>query len=137
MGEMLTIAIRNEVREIRRLMEIVNGFLAGKEVSERGVYVTNLALDELVGNIIKYGYTDGQGHEIGVDVRIEAGHVVIRIEDDGREFNPCNVPEPDNTKPIEERMPGGLGIFLVRKLVESLEYERRGDRNVVVLRIPR
>ena len=60
--------------------------------------------------------------------------VSAEVEDDGRPFDPLAVPEPDIEKSIDERKVGGLGIYLVRTLMDSLEYERRSDKNLLIMK---
>jgi serine/threonine-protein kinase RsbW len=56
------------------------------------------------------------------------------LEDDGRPFNPVAAPEPDTTKSLEERSLGGLGIYLVRKLMDGLEYQRQAGKNLLLMK---
>ena len=91
----------------------------------------NLALEEILTNIISYGYTDGQEHEIRVRLSVRPGEVKAEVEDDGQSFNPLAAPEPHTAEALEERTIGGLGIHLVRTLMDGLEYKRQADRNVL------
>jgi anti-sigma regulatory factor (Ser/Thr protein kinase) len=93
-----------------------------------------LALGEILTNIISYGYTDGGEHEIRVSLGTEAGAVTVAVEDDGQPFNPLEAPEPDTSLPLEERAIGGMGIHLVRKLMDGLEYHRREGKNLLILK---
>ena len=94
----------------------------------------NLALEEILTNIISYGYTDNREHEIKVRLSVQPGEVKAEVEDDGQPFNPLAAPEADTTQSLEERTIGGLGIHLVRKLMDGLEYKRQGDRNLLTIR---
>lgn len=85
-----------------------------------------IALDELLSNTILYGQGDG---EALVEVEMGRDRVTVRVTDDGKPFDPFTVAPP---KPIPDRV-GGLGIHLVRELMDEVGYERRGNRNVVVL----
>ncbi|MGH7846312.1 MAG: ATP-binding protein, partial [Candidatus Binatia bacterium] len=64
----------------------------------------------------------------------QAGEVKAEVEDDGQPFNPLEAPEPDTTKPLNERTIGGLGIHFARKLVDGFEYKRQGDRNLMAMK---
>ncbi len=93
-----------------------------------------LALDELVTNTICYGYEDQAPHQIEIAVARLADELRITLEDDGRPFDPLGVAAPDTTQPLEERATGGLGLHLVKKVMDDVAYERRGTRNVIRLR---
>jgi anti-sigma regulatory factor (Ser/Thr protein kinase) len=94
----------------------------------------NLALEEILTNIMSHGYVDEREHEIRVSLSLQPGAVRIEVEDDGRPFNPLQAPEVDTTKPLDERMAGGLGIHLVRRLMDGLEYKRERERNRLTMR---
>ena len=61
---------------------------------------------------------------------VESGEIRVNVEDDGKPFNPLDAPEADTAKPLEERTVGGLGVHLVRKLMDGLEYQRRDGKNL-------
>jgi anti-sigma regulatory factor (Ser/Thr protein kinase) len=73
-------------------------------------------------------------HPIHVTFRHVKGHIEMEFEDRGREFNPLEIGEPDLDSPIENRQLGGLGIHLVRKMMDEAKYRREGDRNILMLR---
>lgn len=94
----------------------------------------NLALDEILTNVISYGYNDGLEHIIYIRGCVSKETITVEVEDDGRPFNPLDAPEPDVTASIEERPIGGLGIHLVRKLTDHQEYHRREGKNLLVMK---
>jgi len=94
-------------------------------------------LEEAVVNVIRYGYEDDAPHQIQLAMEIQEGLVIMRLVDDGREFDPCAAPSPDFDIPHEERPIGGLGIHLMRELCECMTYERVDDRNRLTLQVPR
>jgi anti-sigma regulatory factor (Ser/Thr protein kinase) len=98
----------------------------------------SVALDELLSNIVAYGFVGRErgGGEITVAVELQADRVSVTLTDDGRPFDPFTTvasAAPDPALPVEERPVGGLGIQLVRRMMDEIGYERRADRNVVVL----
>src|SRR6185436_19483438 len=95
--------------------------------------LVNLALDELVTNVIKYGYDDADEHRIQVTVTVDGGLLTLSMDDDGKPFNPLEAPPPDLDLPIEERPIGGLGVFIVRSLADSLAYRREQGHNILTL----
>ncbi|MGH7825124.1 MAG: ATP-binding SpoIIE family protein phosphatase [Candidatus Binatia bacterium] len=133
-GEELEIKLNNKLSELERLNQALMEFSQRHGLAPRVVHDLNLALEEILTNIISYGYTDNREHEIKVRLSAQTGEVTAEVEDDGQRFNPLEAPEPDTEKPLEERTIGGLGIHLVRKLMDGLEYKRQGDRNLLTMK---
>ena len=99
------------------------------------VWPFQVALDELLSNTVRCGYADDPGrHEIEVRFEIRDGFIEVAVQDDAAAFDPLQAPEPDTARPILERPIGGLGILLVRRLMDEVRYERVGDRNLLTLR---
>ena len=92
-----------------------------------------LALDEILSNIVRHGLP---GTQVTIDMTfsIDDGRVEVEIVDGAAPFNPLLAPPPDVTSALEDRRPGGLGIALVRSLVDETAYEHRGGRNCFVMR---
>jgi anti-sigma regulatory factor (Ser/Thr protein kinase) len=107
-------------------------------LSSRIVHNFCIAFDEILSNIVKYGYKDQARHEISVRLELSGDHLVAEIVDDGEPFDPLSAPAPRLHGGVDERPVGGLGIYFVRTLMDDVEYERRNDRNVLVLskRVP-
>ncbi len=93
----------------------------------------NLVLEELVTNIIFYGYNDKEEHQISIHLSYIDHTFQIIIEDDAREFNPLTKAEPDLDADIENRSIGGLGIHFVRQIMDSFTYVRKENKNIVTL----
>jgi anti-sigma regulatory factor (Ser/Thr protein kinase) len=92
-----------------------------------------LALEELLVNIISYAYPGGAGH-IEVTCRPDArNRLVVEITDSGNPFNMLAYGDPDTTAAIEERRIGGLGIFFVKQLMDEVHYRREDDRNILTI----
>ncbi len=127
--------IRNEFPQMESLASALQQFAEEHNLAHGLVYKLNLAVEEMVSNIIKYGYDDAHSHEIGVHVSLEDGGATLRIEDDGHAFNPLDRPEPDTNKPLEQREIGGLGIHLVRNMCEDMRYRRDNGRNILEIRL--
>jgi len=127
----LRFTIRNDLAEFKRLTPRIIAFLEEHAVPARATYAARVAVEELVVNVIQYGFDDDSVHEIGVGIDVEAQRVVVRVEDDGREFDPTAAPVPSLSGSVEERTSGGWGIHLVRAMSDSVEYARRGGRNRV------
>jgi anti-sigma regulatory factor (Ser/Thr protein kinase) len=134
MSDESRVVLRNDLSEIERLSEFVTEFGVEHHLPPKVTFALNLSLEEIVTNVISYGYDDGCEHQILVRLSVEEGEATAQVEDDGRAFNPLEAPTPDIDKPLEERSIGGLGIHLVRSLMEKLEYDRRDERNILVMR---
>lgn len=93
----------------------------------------NVVLDELLTNTISYGFAGREGGEVTVDVELRANRLSVTLTDDGEPFDPFGLAAPDTALSVEERQVGGLGIHLVRRMMDEVSYHRRADRNVVIL----
>ena len=130
----VAITVRNHLSELERVGTVVEQFAAAHAIPARVAFEINLALDEVLTNIISYGYDDGGEHAIHVSLSADAGQLVVTVEDDGRAFNPLDAPAPDVDQSVEARPIGGLGIHLVRKVMDGLEYARRQGKNHLVMK---
>jgi len=135
----MNVVVANDISELERLYRGVSQFCQEHELSADIEGDLNLALEEIVVNVIRYGHPEGGKHEIQVWLSLEQDCVVATVEDDGLPFNPLEAPEPDLDSPIETRPIGGLGIHLVRNITDSLAYCRSEGRNRLVMRkqVPR
>ena len=129
----LSIVLANDRRELEHLGERIDRFAADCRLPPDEAARVNLILDELVTNTIKYGYDDRDAHQIHVTVEVKDDLLIVSVDDDGRPFNPLEVPAPALDLPIEERPVGGLGVFIVRSLADVVEYRRQGTHNIVTL----
>jgi serine/threonine-protein kinase RsbW len=129
----LTLRIPNSFDALSTAAEETTRFLEENSASSDAVFAANLAIEELVTNIVKYGYDDTDAHEILIVLSVRDNKLSIEISDDGHEFNPFDQPEPDTTLPAEERPIGGLGIHFVRNLLDGCAYHRTEGRNIVTL----
>jgi anti-sigma regulatory factor (Ser/Thr protein kinase) len=94
----------------------------------------NLALEEIITNIISHGYEGHEEYDITIRFSLEKHNLRIQIKDTAPEFNPLNVKEPDDLeKPLNERHVGGLGIHLVKKFTDDIHYRRSKNKNIITL----
>lgn len=126
---------QNSLADLGRVTEEAVRFVEANGVMGEAVYAANLAIEEVATNILKFGYDDAATHEIFLRVEILPKRLLLVIEDDGHEFNPLTAPVPDVDLPADQRKPGGLGIYLVRKFAEEMHYERCGGRNRLTIAI--
>lgn len=133
-GLSVHLTLRNDPAEIGTLASAVTSFLARHGLPPRFAHDVNLALEEVVGNVIFYAWDDGLEHRFEVMLEMDGSTLRARVEDDGKPFDPLAAPLPDLDSPLEERTEGGLGIFLARRYMDDVAYERAGERNVLVLK---
>ncbi len=129
-----TVTLWNRLSEIPALGREIAAFGKKHRLAEDALFDARLSLEEVVVNIVRYAYRDAGEHEITVRLIVRAGELVLEVRDDGRPFNPLEVPSPDLRKPLEEREAGGMGVFLARSVMDSVEYRRDGGENVLVMR---
>jgi PAS domain S-box-containing protein len=127
------ITVKNDVAVIDDVNQMFNAFAERHVISRDISRKVNLVFDELLSNIITYAYDDDAEHEIDIRIELTEERLVITISDDGVPFNPYASAAPDTALSIEEREIGGLGIHLVRSVMDEVIYKRRIDRNVVTL----
>ncbi|MCP4716587.1 MAG: ATP-binding protein [Deltaproteobacteria bacterium] len=101
-------------------------------LSSSMVLKLELVLEEVLTNVVKYAYR-GTAGEVELGCRLTGSELVVVICDRGVEFNPLAKPPPDTSEDIESRQIGGLGIHMVRHMVDRLEYRREGDTNVLTI----
>ena len=132
-GSTLKLSIKNEVSEFKALNASLAQFLAAHEVPSRAAYTVDLAVEELVMNVIRYAFIDDDTHSIDIEIEIDGDQVVLRIADEGRPFDPRENPELDLD--ADDRQVGGLGLYLVVDMVDMLKYQRVDEQNRVEVRI--
>ncbi len=137
MAESFTATIRNTLPALARLQRDVAAFLAEYPQPGDTAYAIELAVEELVSNVIRHGYDDGGDHDIHVSLELRPGSAELVIDDDGRPFDPNDHPEPSVPDSWDSTPVGGRGILLVKRMAGPLHYAYVGGRNVVTLRISR
>ena len=96
-------------------------------LDQTAVYAVEMAVDEACANIIAHAYGgEGKG-DIECTCQIDAGELIVTLRDHGSPFDPSRVPEPDVTAPLEERDEGGLGLYLIRKVMDEVHFEFSSD----------
>ncbi len=93
----------------------------------------NLGLDEVITNILKYGYDDEREHQISVTILVEESVLTMMVMDDGRAFDPLRHAGIDVNIPLKERRPGCLGIHLIRELFDEVSYRRENEKNYLTM----
>ena len=104
------------------------------ELPQKCLFEINLGLDELFTNIISYGFEDESEHQIKFSLLKEKETLVVQVEDDGKPFNPLDAASPEISLDLEEATIGGMGIHLVKKMMDDIAYQRVEGKNKLVLK---
>ena len=105
--------------------------------SEKEIYSIQLAADEASTNIIEHAYAGIENGKIEIDCSITGGELKIIMRDNGKSFDPSSVPEPNVKADLSERKIGGLGMYLMRKLMDDVFYESSPDAGNTLTMIKR
>lgn len=124
-----TLTLKNDISELNNLREFSEVFGQENNISIDIINKFQLAFEELISNIIFYGYDDELPHEISVVFTLDGKSMAVLIVDDAKEFNPLEKEDPDISLSIDERKIGGLGIYLVKSLMDEVNYKRESGKN--------
>lgn len=126
------LTINADINEIPGVSAALERVMKVYSFSNEEILDTQLAVEEAVTNVIMHGY-DGHAGEVRVMCQASHGIVEIQVEDNAPLFNPLSVPDPDFTADIQDRRIGGLGIFLIRRVMDDVVYRNDQGKNVLVL----
>ncbi len=129
----LAFTIRNDLDGLAEAADTAISFLEANHAPQGAVFAAHLAIEEIVSNTIKYGYQDTRRHEMTIRLTLTENAMEIEITDDGNAFDPFAHPKPDFSLPSDLRPIGGLGIHLVRHMLDAYAYVRRDGQNIVRL----
>ncbi len=128
------LTLHNDVEQISLLEEYIASIAETTGIDASTTMSLNLALEEAVTNVVLYAYPAGTEGFVQIDALYDGSELVFVVSDTGIPFDPTQKEEADITLSVEERPIGGLGIFLVRQLMDSVTYERRdGQRNILTM----
>lgn len=115
--------------------EIIEDVMALPVVAEQAAleFTLRLVLEELVVNVVNYAYGEGGDGPLDITVENRDDAIVITLTDQGVPFNPLEQEAPDTDLPPEERPIGGLGIFLVREMMDNVTYRYEAGRNILTV----
>ena len=127
------LVLKNEISEISKLAVFIEELGEELHLTPDLVFNLNLVLEEAVSNVILYAYPKGEQQEISLSANVSDNNLVFVLTDSGKEFDPTQAPDADITLSAEERQIGGLGIFLIRQIMNQIEYQRIDGKNVLTL----
>lgn len=128
-----TLVLQNEIPEISKLTLFIDELGEELGLSPELVFNLNLVLEEAVSNIILYAYPKGEHENISLTAKKTENQLLFVLTDTGKEFDPTQMPDADVNLAAEDRQIGGLGIFLIRQIMNQVEYQRIDGRNVLTL----
>lgn len=131
-----TFTADNTFEAIMALIREAIAFVKEHGGSGRALFISELVLEEMLTNIVKYAYDDPLAHRIEVVAAVTKGKVSLEIRDDGRPFDPLHAAPPPTGAPVRTQTIGGRGIHLVRTFVKEIAYHRVENRNVLAVRFP-
>jgi anti-sigma regulatory factor (Ser/Thr protein kinase) len=125
-----SIVLRADIAEIARLSDWIEASCAAERLGDDISAKLALVLDEAVANAIHHGFAGvPPPHRIEVRLAVDTKQVTALVIDNGHPFDPCAAPSPDCTLPLEKRDPGGLGIHLIHRMMDRIEYCRVAGEN--------
>ena len=128
------LVIKNDISEISKLATFIGELSEDLNFTPELNFNLNLVLEEAVSNVILYAYSKEVQKEITLLANISDNNLIFVLTDSGKEFDPTKVPDADVTLSAEEREIGGLGIFLIRQIMDTVEYQRIDGKNVLTMR---
>lgn len=126
--------IKNQLDELSRLVTFITEIGDELSLPAQLVMNLNLVLEEAISNIIRYAYPKETKQNISIEASQENHLLIFVITDNGEEFNPTTKGEVDITLPAENRSIGGLGIFLIKQIMNEVEYQRIDGTNIFTLK---
>lgn len=123
--------IANNVEELPLLVEKIEEMAERWGLSMPLTMNVNLVIEEAISNIIFYAFNDDLKHEISISLLLSGSRLTIIFEDEGIPFDPTSAPIPDINLPADERPVGGLGIFLISKIMDEVMYKREPGKNIL------
>ena len=132
-GTTLCLTLVNDLRQVSLLSGFVDRIRKENDLAPALAARIHLALEEAVSNVIMYAYPEGTAGNMVLDAVRDGNRLQFTLVDRGKAFDPTTVPEANPGAPLEERPVGGLGIHLVRSIMDSISYSRLDGKNVLTM----
>jgi serine/threonine-protein kinase RsbW len=121
--------VRSDAANLPALTQFLNEFWQAADLPPAFASPFELALEEVFMNVVMHGSTPGDLPWVEVSLDLADGGLTMTVEDDGRPFDPLSLPPPDVAASLSDRRVGGLGVYLVRQMMDAVTYSRVGSRN--------
>ena len=132
---MRELTVEAKLDHLDEVLAFVDSSLEEMECPIKAQMQIDVAVEEVFVNIASYAYAPGTGSAtLQIETEQDPPAVAITFIDSGMPFDPLLKPDPDVTLPAEERQIGGLGIYMVKKSMDSMEYERRDGKNILKIK---
>lgn len=128
------LTLPNDIGTVPLLSEFIDNFCQEEDIDAALTMKLNLAVEEAVVNVMSYGYPDNKVGLVDIDMESDGKWITITITDSGIPFDPTKKEEVDITLPADQRPIGGLGIYLVRNIMDTVEYQNINNQNILILR---
>lgn len=126
--------LKNDLSELKNLHRHLTNLGSFAKLPTNSILRINICLDELFTNIVSYGFEDDLEHLVKFTVIVDDNLLILHIEDDGMAFNPLEKIDPEFPANVESAKIGGLGIHIIRKLIDSISYERKQGQNKLTMK---
>jgi serine/threonine-protein kinase RsbW len=126
--------LKSKLSELQTLCRHLEDCGDVMELPQKCLLEINLGLDELFTNIISYGFGDESEHQIKFSLAKDRETLVVQVEDDGIPFNPLDAADPVESQDLDSINIGGLGIHLVKKVMDDIDYQRVEGKNKLILK---
>jgi anti-sigma regulatory factor (Ser/Thr protein kinase) len=126
--------LKSKLSELQTLCRHLEDCGDVMELPQKCLLEINLGLDELFTNIISYGFGDESEHQIKFSLAKDRETLVVKVEDDGIPFNPLDAAGPVESQDLDSINIGGLGIHLVKKVMDDIDYQRAEGKNKLILK---
>ncbi len=132
--DLLEVTIENDLAQLAVVRDQIETFAKRENLSHEVGFAAKLALEELLTNTISYGFGDKSAQFIDIRLEVRGDQLIIRTADDGLAFDPRTAKEPNTLSSLKDREIGGLGVHLVKNLMDGFEYRHKDGKNHVTLR---
>lgn len=132
MDQTFELTIGSDITEIPAVSVRLDGAMKAAGFNKEAILDTQLAVEEAITNVIVHGYKK-PGCDISIICRVTLNRAEIQLIDSAPPFNPLSLPEPDIDADVEERQIGGLGIYLLRQVMDEISYRYEDGKNILVL----
>ena len=132
MDQSFELTIGSDIEKIPLVSARLEDAMEAYGFSPEEILDTQLAVEEVITNVIVHGYKK-TGHEIHLSCRFTGDRIEIKVADSAPQFDPLSIPEPELDGDVDERRIGGLGIYLVRQVIDTVSYRYENGRNILTL----